>query len=148
MERLISEGGHHQNRKSTTKQAIAVLIRIHSTRTCYTYCFFLSSNVVINKLNSFLIWSDFWLGHTLLHGDLVPLAIEGRIIGKGPPGRPRVGILDRVKDARQPLCNGQEVRLRTRTIRKDLPVGRTHANTHTHFWSIHLEGGLYSGGLL
>ena len=70
---------------------------------------------------------------TLSHGDLVPLAIEGRIIGKGPPGRPRVGILDRVKDARQPLCNGQEVRLRTRTIRKDLPVGRTHANTHTHF---------------
>lgn len=41
-------------------------------------------------------------------------------------------MLDRVKDARQPLCNGQEVRLRTRTIRKDLPVGRTHANTHTH----------------
>ena len=40
MERLISEGGHNQNRKSTTKQAIAVLIRIHSTGTCYTYCFF------------------------------------------------------------------------------------------------------------
>ena len=98
-------------------------------------------------MNSFLIWSDFWLGHTLSHGDLVPLAIEGRIIGKGPPGRPRVGMLDRVKDARQPLCNGQEVRLRTRTIRKDLPVGRTHANTHTHFWSIHLEGGLISRGL-
>ena len=39
-----------------------------------------------------------WLGHTLRHGDLVPLVIEGRIIGKGPPGRPRVGMLDRVKD--------------------------------------------------
>ena len=39
-----------------------------------------------------------WLGHTLRHGDLVPLIIEGRIIGKRPPGRPRVGILDRVKN--------------------------------------------------
>ena len=28
MERLISEGGHNQNRKRTTKQAIALLIRI------------------------------------------------------------------------------------------------------------------------
>ena len=39
-----------------------------------------------------------WLGHTLRHGDLVPLVIEGRIIGERPPGRPRVGMLDRVKD--------------------------------------------------
>ena len=39
-----------------------------------------------------------WLGQTLRHGDLVPLVIEGRIIGKRPPGRPRVGMLDRVKD--------------------------------------------------
>ena len=79
------------------------------------------------------------------HGDLVPLAIEGRIIGKGPPGRPRVGMLDRVKDARQPLCNGQEERLRTRTIRKDLPVGRTHANTHT-FLIYTFGGGAYIQG--
>ena len=39
-----------------------------------------------------------WLGYTLRHGDLVPLVIEGRIIGKRPPGRPGVGMLDRVKD--------------------------------------------------
>ena len=39
-----------------------------------------------------------WLGHTLRHCDLVPLVIEGRIIGKRSPGRPRAGMLDRVKD--------------------------------------------------
>ena len=39
-----------------------------------------------------------WLCHTWQHIDLVSLAIEGRIIGKRPPGRPRVGMLDRVKD--------------------------------------------------
>ena len=39
-----------------------------------------------------------WLGHTLRHCDLVPLVIEGIIIGKRPPGRPRAGMLDRVKD--------------------------------------------------
>ena len=32
----------------------------------------------------------------------------------------------------QPLRNGQEARLRSRTIRKDLPVCRTHTHTHTH----------------
>ena len=40
----------------------------------------------------------YMLGHTLGHCDLVPLVIEGRIIGKRPPGRPRAGMLDRVKD--------------------------------------------------
>ena len=39
-----------------------------------------------------------WLGQILLHGHHVPLAIEGRIPGKRPPGRPRAGMLDRVKD--------------------------------------------------
>ena len=39
-----------------------------------------------------------WLGHTLRHSDLVPIVIEGRIKEKGPPGRPRAGMLDRVKD--------------------------------------------------
>ena len=31
-------------------------------------------------------------------GDLVPLVRESRIIGKRPSGRPRTGMLDRVKD--------------------------------------------------
>ena len=30
-----------------------------------------------------------WLGHTLRHGDLVLLVIEGRIIGNRSPGRSR-----------------------------------------------------------
>ena len=39
-----------------------------------------------------------WLGHTLRHGDHVPLVIEGRIPGKRPPGRLPAGILARGKD--------------------------------------------------
>ena len=39
-----------------------------------------------------------WPGHTLRHGDVLPLVIEGRIPGKRPPGRPRVEMLDRVED--------------------------------------------------
>ena len=38
-----------------------------------------------------------WLGQTVRHGDHVPLVIEGRIPGKGPPGRPRAEMLDGVK---------------------------------------------------
>ena len=40
-----------------------------------------------------------WLGQTLLHSDHVPLVIEGRIPGKRPPGSPRAGMLDRMKDS-------------------------------------------------
>ena len=39
-----------------------------------------------------------WLGHTLRHGDLVPLVIERRIIGKRSPGGSRAGMLDRMKE--------------------------------------------------
>ena len=39
-----------------------------------------------------------WLGHTLQNGDLVPLVIEGRIIGKRSPGGSRAGMLDRMKE--------------------------------------------------
>ena len=39
-----------------------------------------------------------WLGHTLRHGDLIPLIIEGRIVAKRPPGRPREEMLDRIKN--------------------------------------------------
>ena len=44
------------------------------------------------------------------------------------------------------LCNGQEACLTTRTIRKDLPVGRTHVNTHTFLINA-FGGGLTSRGL-
>lgn len=33
-----------------------------------------------------------WLGHTLQHSDLVPLVIEGRVIGKRSAGGPRAGM--------------------------------------------------------
>ena len=39
-----------------------------------------------------------WLYYTLRHGDIVALVIEGRIIGKRSPGRPRAGMLERAKD--------------------------------------------------
>ena len=39
-----------------------------------------------------------WLGHTLRHGDLLPILIEGRVKGRRPPGRPRTGVLDRIKN--------------------------------------------------
>ena len=49
---------------------------------------------VINRTTE----SGFVNGHTLRHGDLVPLVIERRVIGRRPSGRPRAGMLDRVKD--------------------------------------------------
>jgi len=57
------------------------------------------------------------------HGDLVPFVSESRIIGKRPSGRPRAGMLDRVKND---FRSGQEAHIISVTIRKDLPVGRTH----------------------
>ena len=40
-----------------------------------------------------------WLGHTAQHGDLIPSVIyEGRKIKMRPLGRPRMGMLDRVKE--------------------------------------------------
>ena len=60
-----------------------------------------------------------WLGHTLRHGDLVPLIIEGRIVGKRPRGRPAGQSKEWPS-----LRSSQEARLRSRTIRKDLVVGR------------------------
>ena len=40
-----------------------------------------------------------WLGHTPQHGDLISSVIyEGRKIGMRPLGRPRMGMLDRVKN--------------------------------------------------
>ena len=39
-----------------------------------------------------------WIGHTLWHGDLLVVMIEGRIEGKRPPGRKRISMLDQIKD--------------------------------------------------
>ena len=63
------------------------------------------------------------VGHTLRHGDLVPLITEGRIIGKRPPGRPAGQSKEWPS-----LRSSQEARLRSRTIRKHLPVGRIHTH--------------------
>ena len=52
-----------------------------------------------------------WLGHTLRHGDLV---------------RERECWIEWKKVAQ--LLSGQEASLRSRTIRKDLPLGRTHTH--------------------
>ena len=54
-----------------------------------------------------------WLGHTLRHGDLVPLVIEGRIIGKRSPRGSRAGMLD---ERRQPLRSGPESRALDRKL--------------------------------
>ena len=64
-----------------------------------------------------------WLGHTLRHGDLVPLVIEGRIIGKRPPGRPGVGMLDRVKDGSPYIV------IKRLALEEGPACGQ---NTHTH----------------
>ena len=52
-----------------------------------------------------------WPGHTLQHGDLVSLVIEG-------------------SEGWRPLLSVQDARFRSGTIRKDLPVGRTHASLY------------------
>ena len=59
-----------------------------------------------------------WLGQILRHGDHIPLVIEGRIPGKRPPGRPRAGMLDRVKDG------SSYVAVKGRALDRE-PYGRT-----------------------
>ena len=67
-----------------------------------------------------------WLGHTLFHGELVPLAIEEReATYKNLSGN--AGW----RKGSRPLFSGQKARLRSRNKRKDLPVGRNHTHTHT-----------------
>ena len=39
-----------------------------------------------------------WIGHTLRHGDLLVVMIEGRMEGKRPPGRKRISMLEQLKD--------------------------------------------------
>ena len=44
-----------------------------------------------------------WLGHTLRHGDLLTIVMEGRIQGKNPPGGRRIGGV-RFGEEWQRLC--------------------------------------------
>ena len=55
-----------------------------------------------------------WLGHTLRHGNVVPLVIKGVMIGKRPHERPRAGMLDRVKDG------GPYVAVKMRAVDREL----------------------------
>ena len=41
-----------------------------------------------------------WIGHTLRHGDLLTITMEGRIQGKRPPGQRRIGLLDSAKNGK------------------------------------------------
>ena len=41
-----------------------------------------------------------WIGHTLRHGDQMTIVMEGRIQGKRPPGRWKIGLLDSVKNGK------------------------------------------------
>ena len=50
------------------------------------------------RSNNIISFSTLILNQPLRHCELVPLVIKGRTIGESPPGRPRVGTLDRVKD--------------------------------------------------
>ena len=47
MERLISEGDYNQNRKSGSKQDIAVLMKLRFT---FTKCLTKLQNVIINRI--------------------------------------------------------------------------------------------------
>ena len=53
-----------------------------------------------------------WLGHTLRHGNLLPLIIEERVEGRRPPGRPRTGMLDRIKNGSSYQCVKKKARER------------------------------------
>ena len=39
-----------------------------------------------------------WIGHVLRGGSLLKLVIEGRRVGKKPRGRPRMGMIDDLKE--------------------------------------------------
>ena len=53
-----------------------------------------------------------WLGHTLRHGNLLPLIIEGRVGGRRPPEGPRTGMLDRIKNGSSYQCVKKRARER------------------------------------
>ena len=77
------------------------------------------------------------LGHNLRLGDLVLLVIEGRMKGSKETTWKTLSENAGQSKGRQPLHSGQEACLRSRTIRKDLPVGRTH----THMRNCHCMKG-------
>ena len=53
-----------------------------------------------------------WLGHTLRHGNLLPLIIERKVEGMRPLGRSRTGILDRIKNNSSYQCVKKRARER------------------------------------
>jgi len=48
------------------------------------------SVIIIRKKN--------WIGHTLRHEGLLRDVIEGKMLGKRPRGRPRIGMLNELKE--------------------------------------------------
>ena len=71
-----------------------------------------------------------WLGHTLRHGDLLPLVIEGR---GGEGGL--LGALNRIR-SESSYESVKETSYGAKTIRKDLPAGRAHTHTAQHWWQL------------
>ena len=81
------------------------------------------------RSNNIISFSTLILNQPLRHCELVPLVIKGRTIGKSPPGRPRVGTLDRVKDG------GPFVAVKRRALNWNYKEGLAFGkNTHTHLW--------------
>ena len=39
-----------------------------------------------------------WIGHIVRGNGLLKLVLEGRMEGKGPRGRPRIGMIDELKE--------------------------------------------------
>ena len=82
----------------------------------------------------FFFWAYSWALSTRAHGYFI-VVIEWRMIGKRPAG------IAGEKEGWRPSRSGQEARLRSGTIRKDLSVGRKHTQIpRTDLWS---QGDLY-----
>ena len=49
-----------------------------------------------------------WIGHVVRGNSLLKLVIEGRILGKKPRGRPRMGMIDYLKVERRKLHRNEK----------------------------------------
>jgi hypothetical protein len=43
-------------------------------------------------------WKEDWIGHVVRGNSLLKLVLEGRMVGKKPKGRPRMGMIDDLKE--------------------------------------------------